>query len=82
MLTISQVAAYAGVTVRAVRHYHQIGLLLLEHDEQLLRIGKGGNPARVRVLGQCFRAGAHQPRREAGPHRHRQIGRHGHSPQT
>jgi DNA-binding transcriptional MerR regulator len=27
MLTISQVAAYAGVTVRAVRHYHQIGLL-------------------------------------------------------
>ena len=27
MLTIGQVAAYAGVTVRAVRHYHQIGLL-------------------------------------------------------
>lgn len=27
MLTISQVASYAGVTVRAVRHYHQIGLL-------------------------------------------------------
>jgi len=27
MLTISQVAAHAGVTVRAVRHYHQIGLL-------------------------------------------------------
>jgi DNA-binding transcriptional MerR regulator len=27
MLTISQVAAYAGVTVRAVRHYHKIGLL-------------------------------------------------------
>ncbi len=27
MLTISQVATYAGVTVRAVRHYHQIGLL-------------------------------------------------------
>jgi DNA-binding transcriptional MerR regulator len=27
MLTISQVAAYAGVTVRAVRHYHHIGLL-------------------------------------------------------
>lgn len=27
MLTISQLAAYAGVTVRAVRHYHQIGLL-------------------------------------------------------
>lgn len=27
MLTISQVAAYAGVTVRAVRHYHATGLL-------------------------------------------------------
>lgn len=27
MLTISQLSAYAGVTVRAVRHYHQIGLL-------------------------------------------------------
>ena len=27
MLTISQLATYTGVTVRAVRHYHQIGLL-------------------------------------------------------
>ena len=27
MLTIGQAASYAGVTVRAVRHYHQIGLL-------------------------------------------------------
>lgn len=27
MLTISQLARYAGVTVRAVRHYHEIGLL-------------------------------------------------------
>ena len=27
MLTIGQLAAYAGVTVRAVRHYHGIGLL-------------------------------------------------------
>ncbi|WP_229068809.1 MerR family transcriptional regulator [Actinoplanes sp. DH11] len=27
MLTIGQVAEYAGVTVRAVRHYHRIGLL-------------------------------------------------------
>jgi DNA-binding transcriptional MerR regulator len=27
MLTISRLAAYAGVTVRAVRHYHHIGLL-------------------------------------------------------
>jgi DNA-binding transcriptional MerR regulator len=27
VITISQLAAYAGVTVRAVRHYHKIGLL-------------------------------------------------------
>lgn len=27
MLTIGQLASYAGVTVRAVRHYHQVGLL-------------------------------------------------------
>ncbi|MFI5929127.1 MerR family transcriptional regulator [Micromonospora sp. NPDC051543] len=27
MLTIGQLAAYAGVTTRAVRHYHQVGLL-------------------------------------------------------
>lgn len=27
MLTISKLAAYAGVTVKAVRHYHSIGLL-------------------------------------------------------
>jgi DNA-binding transcriptional MerR regulator len=27
MLTISQLAAHVGVTVRSVRHYHQIGLL-------------------------------------------------------
>jgi DNA-binding transcriptional MerR regulator len=27
MLTIGQLAAYAGVTVRSVRHYHHIGLL-------------------------------------------------------
>lgn len=27
MLTIGRLATYAGVTVRAVRHYHQIGLL-------------------------------------------------------
>lgn len=27
MLTTGQLAAYTGVTVRAVRHYHQRGLL-------------------------------------------------------
>jgi DNA-binding transcriptional MerR regulator len=34
MLTISQLAEYAGVTVRAVRHYHQIGLLLEPERDQ------------------------------------------------
>src|SRR4030095_11896003 len=27
MITIGQLAAYAGVTVKAIRHYHQRGLL-------------------------------------------------------
>ena len=27
MLTIGQLASYAGVTIRAVRHYHHVGLL-------------------------------------------------------
>ena len=27
MLTIGQLASYVGVTVRTVRHYHQLGLL-------------------------------------------------------
>ena len=27
MLSISQLAEYAGTTVRAIRHYHRIGLL-------------------------------------------------------
>src|SRR5205823_13214010 len=27
MITIGQLAAYAGVTIKAVRHYHQRGLL-------------------------------------------------------
>lgn len=34
MLTISQLAAYAGVTVRAVRHYHKIGLLAEPERDQ------------------------------------------------
>ena len=33
MLTISQLAAYAGVTVRAVRHYHAKGLLPEPHRD-------------------------------------------------
>src|SRR5215210_700372 len=27
MLTIGQLASYAGVTIRAVRHYHHVGLM-------------------------------------------------------
>src|SRR3954447_19546444 len=27
MLTIGQLASYAGVTIRTVRHYHQVGLM-------------------------------------------------------
>ena len=27
MITIGQLAAYAGVTIKAVRHYHKLGLL-------------------------------------------------------
>ena len=34
MLTISQLAAYAGVTVRAVRHYHAKGLLAEPERDQ------------------------------------------------
>ena len=34
MLTISQLAAYAEVTVRAVRHYHKIGLLAEPERDQ------------------------------------------------
>jgi DNA-binding transcriptional MerR regulator len=34
MITISQLAKHAGVTVRAVRHYHQIGLLAEPERDQ------------------------------------------------
>jgi DNA-binding transcriptional MerR regulator len=34
MITIGQLAKYAGVTVRAVRHYHQIGLLAEPERDQ------------------------------------------------
>lgn len=33
MLTISELASYAGVTVRAVRHYHAKGLLPEPHRD-------------------------------------------------
>lgn len=49
MLTIGQLAKYAGVTVRAVRHYHQIGLLPEpERDDSGYR--KYGAPAVVSLI--------------------------------
>jgi DNA-binding transcriptional MerR regulator len=72
MLTISQLAAYAGVTVRAVRHYHQIGLLP-EPERDASGYRRYGATAVVRLIkirtlanagvplaeiGQMFQAGA------------------------
>src|SRR3954466_13836483 len=49
MLTIGQLAAYAGVTVRAVRHYHQIGLLP-EPERDASGYRKYGAPAVVSLI--------------------------------
>ncbi|MCA2211447.1 MerR family transcriptional regulator [Jidongwangia harbinensis] len=49
MLTIGQLAAYAGVTVRAVRHYHQIGLLP-EPERDTSGYRKYGAPAVVQLI--------------------------------
>ncbi|WP_067501199.1 MerR family transcriptional regulator [Actinoplanes sp. TFC3] len=49
MLTIGQLAAYAGVTVRAVRHYHQIGLLP-EPDRDASGYRRYGAPAVVSLI--------------------------------
>jgi DNA-binding transcriptional MerR regulator len=49
MLTIGQLAAYAGVTVRAVRHYHQIGLLP-EPERDASGYRKYGAPALVSLI--------------------------------
>ena len=49
MLTIGQLAAYAGVTVRAVRHYHQIGLLP-EPERDASGYRQYGAPAVVSLL--------------------------------
>src|ERR1044072_6026835 len=60
MLTISQLAAYAGVTVRAVRHYHRIGLLPEpERDRSGYRTYDAG--AVGRLLGLCPPADAGVP---------------------
>ncbi|MCH8627514.1 MerR family transcriptional regulator [Arsenicicoccus piscis] len=48
MLTISQLAAYAGVTVRAVRHYHRVGLLAEpERDHSGYRVYGAGDVVRL-----------------------------------
>jgi DNA-binding transcriptional MerR regulator len=49
MLTIGQLATYAGVTVRAVRHYHQIGLLA-EPERDASGYRKYGAPAVVSLI--------------------------------
>ena len=49
MLTIGQLAAYAGVTVRAVRHYHQIGLLP-EPERDASGYRRYGAPAVVSLI--------------------------------
>jgi DNA-binding transcriptional MerR regulator len=49
MLTIGQLAAYASVTVRAVRHYHQIGLLP-EPERDASGYRKYGAPAVVSLI--------------------------------
>jgi DNA-binding transcriptional MerR regulator len=49
MLTIGQLAAYAGVTMRAVRHYHQIGLLP-EPERDASGYRKYGAPAVVALI--------------------------------
>src|ERR1041384_1919639 len=72
MLTISRLAAYAGVTVRAVRHYHEIGLLPEpERDragDRTYDAAAGGRVGRVRTPAAAGgpRAGG-QEARGAGP---------------
>jgi len=57
LLTISQLAAYVGVTVRAVRHYHQRGLLA-EPERDASGYRRYGTRAvldliRIKVLGEA-----------------------------
>src|SRR5262249_45715274 len=61
MLTIGRLASYAGVTIRAVRHYHQIGLLPdPERDASGYRTYAA--LAVVRLIGTRPLAGAGVPR--------------------
>lgn len=53
MLTISQPADDVGVTVRAVRHHHRVGLL----PDQPVRLRLVGTPAPHLVLGHLHGVG-------------------------
>ena len=65
MLTIGQLAASAGVTVRAVRHYHQIGLLP-EPDRDASGYRRYGATAVVSLIKIRTLAGAGVPLSEIG----------------
>ena len=66
MLTIGQLAAYAGVTVRTVRHYHQIGLLP-EPERDASGYRKYGAPAVVSLIKIRTLADAGVPLAQIGP---------------
>lgn len=66
MLTIGQLAAYAGVTVRAVRHYHQIGLLP-EPDRDASGYRRYGPTAVVSLIRIRTLAGVGVPLSQIGP---------------
>jgi DNA-binding transcriptional MerR regulator len=65
MLTIGQLAAYAGVTTRAVRHYHQIGLLP-EPDRDASGYRRYGATAVVSLIKIRTLAGAGVPLSQIG----------------
>jgi DNA-binding transcriptional MerR regulator len=65
MLTIGQLAAYAGVTVRTVRHYHQIGLLA-EPDRDDSGYRRYGAKAVVALIKIRTLAGAGVPLAQIG----------------
>ncbi|MEU4689765.1 MerR family transcriptional regulator [Actinoplanes sp. NPDC023714] len=66
MLTIGQLAAYTGVTVRAVRHYHRIGLLP-EPERDASGYRRYGAHAVVALLKIRTLAGAGVPLSEITP---------------
>lgn len=58
MLTIGQLAAYVGVTVRTVRHYHQLGLLPEpDRDHSGYRSYGADDVIRLRRISALARAG-------------------------